>query len=345
MSTRQLWSARPAEADSPSWPPAKLGRVPTRCSNQPSPLAARFPAVRPDSRPLTLILNPAASAGGSSSVLSETTDLLSGAGAIFRTASSDSPEHLAELARSAADAGEMPVAVGGDGTFACIARELAGSGVPVGLVPAGRGNDFARVAGIPTDAPGAVDTLLNGRNAQIDLGEANGVPFVGIASFGFDSDANRIANETRLFKGSLVYLFAALKALLSWKPATFEISTPDEPARCFTGWTVAIANNRAYGGGMFIAPDADLQDSEFDVVTVAGTRKIKFVGSMPKIFKGTHVREPDVDVMRAAEIEVRADRPFDVYADGDLLTSLPVKARVLPGALLVRIPLLGSPLR
>ena len=96
---------------------------------------------------------------------------------------------------------------------------------------------------------------------------------------------------------------------------------------------------------MFIAPDADLQDAEFDVVTVAGTRKIKFIGAMPKIFRGTHVRESDIDVLRAAEIEVRADRPFDVYADGDLLTSLPVKARVLPGALTVRVPSAGSPLR
>ena len=318
--------------------PDGLETVSTRYSSQPSTLPAKFPAVSHDGRPLALILNPAASGGASERVLAEAERVLLRSGAAFRVARSKSAADLARLSRAAYDAGEMPVAVGGDGTLACMVRELAGEDVPIGLIPAGRGNDFARVVGIPTDPSAAVETLVTGTDVQIDLGEANGKPFIGIASFGFDSDANRIANETRFIRGSLVYIYAAIRALINWRPARFEISSTGLPPRTFTGWSVAIANNQAYGGGMFIAPDADLTDGLFDLVTIAGTRKLRFLGAMPKIFKGTHVEDSDIDVVRLAEVEVRADRPFDVYADGDLLTRLPVKARVLHSALTIRVP-------
>lgn len=291
-----------------------------------------------DRCPLLLILNPTAAGGASVHALDRAVEVLEGSDTSFRVARSEGPDEVAKLARSALRAGEMPVAVGGDGTLACLVRELAGEGACVGLIPAGRGNDFARVVGIPTDPREAALTLLEGEDRLFDLGEANGKAFLGIASFGFDSDANRIANETKVIRGSLVYVYAALRALISWKPARFEISSPGLADREFIGWSVAIANNQAYGGGMFIAPDANLQDGLFDVVTIAGTRKLRFLGAMPRLFKGTHVQDADVEVIRAAEIRVSSDRPFDVYADGDLLTGLPVTARVLPSALKIRVP-------
>lgn len=295
-----------------------------------------------DQLPLLLILNPTAAGGGSERVLDEAVQVLEESGAAFRVARTESPEEVATLARSAVQSGEMPVAVGGDGTLACLVREIAGEGVCVGLIPAGRGNDFARVVGIPTNPREAARMLLEGKDVLLDLGEANGKPFLGIASFGFDSDANRIANETKLIRGSLVYVYAAIRALISWTPARFELASPGTPDRAFIGWSVAIANNQAYGGGMFIAPAADLQDGLFDVVTIAGTRKLRFLGAMPRLFKGTHVQDADIEVVRTAEIRVSADRPFDVYADGDLLTQLPVTARVLPSALKIRVPVTGD---
>lgn len=295
-----------------------------------------------DRRPLLLILNPTAAGGASAQALDRAVQVLEASDASFRVAKSEGPDEVATLARSALRAGEMPVAVGGDGTLACLVRAMAGDGGCVGLIPAGRGNDFARVVGIPTDPREAARTLLEGEDRLLDLGEANGKPFLGIASFGFDSEANRIANETKVIRGSPVYVYAALRALISWRPARFEISSPGLADREFIGWSVAIANNQAYGGGMFIAPDADLQDGLFDVVTIAGTRKLRFLGAMPRLFKGTHVQDADVEVVRAAEIRVSSDRPFDVYADGDLLTRLPVTARVLPSALKIRVPVAGG---
>ncbi len=111
----------------------------------------------------------------------------------------------------------------------------------------------------------------------------------------------------------------------------------DERIR-FSGYSVSVANSRAFGGGMFIAPDAELDDGEFDIVTVGEVGKLRFVGNLPKVFKGTHVEEDEVRVFRAPHLELSASRPFPVYADGEHLTDLPASLRVLPRALSVLVP-------
>jgi YegS/Rv2252/BmrU family lipid kinase len=214
---------------------------------------------------------------------------------------------------------------------------LADTDGTLAIIPGGRGNDLARVLGIPTDVTAAVDLLVDGAPRQIDVGEVNGSRFLGIASCGFDSDANRIANEAKLIKGNLVYAYAAIRALIAWKPARFELRLDGTP-REFTGFSVAAANSKAYGGGMFVAPDAELGDGLFDVITVADVGKLRALRGMPKVFKGTHVDDDYVRVERAAELSVDADRPFAVYADGDHLADLPATLRLLPSALRVIAP-------
>ena len=214
----------------------------------------------------------------------------------------------------------------GDGLIGQIGGALAGGEVPMGVIPGGRGNDLARVLGIPTEIPGAVELLAAGSTRAIDVGEVNGRRFLGIASCGFDSDANRIANQARLVKGNLVYLYAALRALAAWKPARFEVVLDGDP-REFTGYSVAAANNKAFGGGMFIAPDAELDDGKLDVVWVGQVAKLRFLANLPKVFKGRHVDNDEVTVLRAAEVKISADRPFAVYADGDHLADLPATIR------------------
>ena len=99
-----------------------------------------------------------------------------------------------------------------------------------------------------------------------------------------------------------------------------------------------VANNQAYGGGMYVAPDAQLEDGEFDVVTIARVGKMHFLSNLPKVFKGTHVRNDEVQVVRASRLSVSASRPFAVYADGEHLTDLPADLRVIPSALRVLVP-------
>ena len=232
---------------------------------------------------------------------------------------------------------EIPVVMSGDGMVGAVGGRLANTGHPLGIMPGGRGNDLARVLGIPNDPEGAATVLAQAHEREIDVGEVNGKRFLCVASCGFDSDANRIANEAKLVRGNLVYLYAALRALAAWKPATFTLDLDGEPVNS-VGYSVAVANSKAYGGGMFIAPDADLSDGRFDVVLTGSYGKLRALRYLPRVFKGTHVELDEVRVLRAAEVKVAANRGFAVYADGEHLTDLPATLRVLSKALRVIAP-------
>jgi YegS/Rv2252/BmrU family lipid kinase len=258
-------------------------------------------------------------------------------GLAHRTVTTEALEHAIHEARAGAAAGEIPVVMSGDGLIGQIGGVIAGEEVPLGIVPGGRGNDLARVLGIPTDPAGAVGVIAAGDVRRIDVGEVNGHRFLGITSCGFDSEANRIANEAELIRGNLVYAYAALRALAAWRPARFTV-TVDGEVHVFSGYTVAAANSKAYGGGMFLAPDARLDDGKLDVVMTGDAGKLKFLANLPKVFKGAHVDNEEVTVVRGAEVEIAADRDFAVYSDGDHLADLPVKLRVLPRALGVIAP-------
>jgi YegS/Rv2252/BmrU family lipid kinase len=278
-------------------------------------------------RALALIANPVAGGGRGRKALEAASTELERRGARFRALSSRSATHARELATAVAEAGEETVvAVGGDGHVASIAGAVRGTETELAVIPAGRGNDLARVLEIPTKTVAAVALALDGVARPIDVGEVNGSPFLGIASLGFDSDANRIANESRL-RGNAVYLYAALKALTSWRPAHFEV-TVDGDHHGFTGYSVAVGNSKAYGGGMMLFPHAVLDDRRLDVLLVEQHSRARFLRMMPKVFRGTHVDEPQAVFLKGETIEIRADRPFAVYADGDPIAEVPVTVRV-----------------
>ncbi|HWE32022.1 MAG TPA: diacylglycerol kinase family protein [Solirubrobacteraceae bacterium] len=293
---------------------------------------------------LALIVNPHSGGGRAARSLEAVRAALHGVD--HHVELTQSLDHARALARGAAAAGEVAVAFGGDGLIGAVAGALAigehSDGV-LGVLPGGRGNDFARALGIPLEPVQACRTLIDGVERALDLGEVNGNTFIGIASCGFDSDANRIANETKLVRGNLVYAYGALRALLGWRPATFTLRFDGDRARTFTGYTVAAANSKAYGGGMLIAPDASLTDGQLDVVLVGDVPKLRFLRLLPTVFKGEHVDQPGVEVVRAAEITIEADRPFTIFADGDPIAELPATVRVLPAAVRVLAP--GGPPR
>lgn len=290
-----------------------------------------------DRGPFLLIVNPAAGGGRAERVLGAVTTLLDKDRCEFRVAVTRSAGHGVELALGCLDSGEVPVLVGGDGLAGSVGGALAGSGLEMGLIPAGRGNDLARGLGIPTRTPEAVRNLREGTARMIDVGEGNGRRFLGIASVGFDSDANRIANENRLLAGPPVYAWAAVRALMGWKPVRFEITTGGRRRR-LTGHTIAVANNRFYGGGMKMAPDAEIDDGMFDVIVVSAVSKVRFLSDFPKVFSGTHVRSDGVETLKTPGISISASRSLTVYADGDPLTELPATFHVLERALPVICP-------
>ena len=287
--------------------------------------------------PLALLVNPSSGGGRALKLLPKIEQALDQRRAVFRVQRTKGLEHGVRQALGAIEAGEIPVVVSGDGLVGAIGGAMAGAETPLGIIPGGRGNDLARVLGIPEDPEQAVDVLLAGETRRIDVGEVNGKRFLGIVSVGFDSEANRVANETQFLRGNLVYAFAAIRTLLRWKPGRFTVRVDDERYR-FTGYSVSVANNKAFGGGMFIAPEAELDDGEFDIVAVGEVGKLRALGSMPKVFKGTHVEEDWVRVFRARHLELSASRPYPIYADGEHLSDLPASLRVLPRALSVIVP-------
>jgi YegS/Rv2252/BmrU family lipid kinase len=287
--------------------------------------------------PLVLLVNPHSAGGRGLKLLPQVESYLDAGRVNFRVVRTRSLDHGVEQAQVAVEADELPVVISGDGLLGAIGGAVAESDTPLGIVPGGRGNDLARVLGIPNDPEAAIATVLAGHSRRIDVGEANGRRFLSIASVGFDSEANRVANETSWLRGNLVYAYAALRVLSGWKPAGFTIAVDDSRVRV-SGYSVIVANSRAYGGGMFVAPKAELDDGEFDIVTIGEVGKLRFLANLPKVFKGTHVDEDEVRVFRAPHLDLSASKPFPVYADGEHLTDLPASLRILPRALSVLVP-------
>jgi YegS/Rv2252/BmrU family lipid kinase len=288
-----------------------------------------------------LLLNPHSAGGRTLKLLPDVERELERQDVRYRLVRTESLEHGMAEARMAADDGEIPVVMSGDGLIGQVGGALAGTETPLGIIPGGRGNDLARVLGIPSEPAGAVRLLAEGSERRIDVGEANERRFLCIASFGFDSECNRIANETKLIRGNLVYAYSVPRALASWQPATFEFTVDDGEPVTFSGWSVAIANSQAFGGGMYVAPHAVLDDGLFDIVTIdSSIGKLRYLANLPKVFKGNHIGDDGVAELHAAgsKVTVSADRDFAVYADGEHLTDLPATLRVLPRALRVIAP-------
>jgi len=284
-----------------------------------------------------LLVNPASGGGRTRKLLPQAQAALADGGVDHRVVLTQNIEHGREEARQAAERGQTVIVMSGDGLIGQVGGQLANTGVAMGIIPGGRGNDFARVIGIPDDVEEAAGLIAGGATRDVDVGDANGARFLCIASCGFDSDANRIANEAKRVTGSFVYAYAALRALAAWKPATFTLTLDGECTEVI-GYTIAAGNSKAYGGGMFIAPDAELDDGLLDVVSIGNVSKSRFIRGLPDVFKGEHIHKPEVTVRRCRELTIEADRPFSVYADGDPVAELPATLRVLPGALRVIVP-------
>jgi YegS/Rv2252/BmrU family lipid kinase len=287
---------------------------------------------------LAVIVNPTAGGGRAGRALPAVQETLSRLGLEHHVERTSSLEHARKLARAAIATGETAVAFGGDGIISAVAEALRHTDSLLGVLPGGRGNDFARTLGIPLDPCQACDVLARGAVRELDLATVNAKTFIGIASCGFDSDANRIANETRIVRGNLVYAYGAVRALIAWKPAAFEVTLDGHERRAFSGYSVAAANSKAYGGGMLLAPGASLQDGLLDVVMVAFLPKRRFLRLLPTVYRGAHIKQANVEVLRASEIEVSADRPFTMYADGDPIAELPVRIKAVPRAVRVLVP-------
>lgn len=290
-------------------------------------------------RQFTAVVNPTAGGSTGAAALLPLAGLLRAAGAEVEVEYSRGLDHARELARGAGREGRVVLAVGGDGMAGCVGGALAGTDALLGLVPAGRGNDFARALGLPSAAPDLARLLLHGEPRRVDAIEVSTPgrpPLTGLGSVyaGVDALANRYANDSRLTRGAASYYLGGLRAVLGWRHAGYRI-TVDGVLHERRGFTVVAANSPFYGFGRRIAPGASVDDGMLDVVVIREASRLIFFSVMNELKTGSHVRRPQVEVLHGREIRIEADRDLPYGIDGEVDSVLPVTARVLPGALSV----------
>ncbi|MGZ4589644.1 MAG: diacylglycerol kinase [Actinomycetes bacterium] len=229
------------------------------------------------------------------------------------------------------------VAVGGDGLVHMALQVVAGTHLPLGVIPAGSGNDFARSLGLPLNDPvKAADHILSGQVRQVDLGRASGRWFGCVLSSGFDSMVNERANRMSWPNGRARYNLAILAELRTFRAVPFELVLDGERWET-EAMLVAVGNGSSYGGGMRVCPDARLDDGLLDVTVLGKISKPEFVRIFPTVYKGTHVRHPAVTVRRARHVSLHAEG-VTAYADGERVSVLPVSCEAVPRALHVLAP-------
>ena len=224
------------------------------------------------------------------------------------------------------------IVVGGDGMVHLAVQELAGTEIPLAVIPAGTGNDLARALNLPLNNPELlIGNFLNRKPTKVDLGKVNGRIFAGILSTGFDSIVNERANRMTMVKGRMKYNAAILLELPTFKPKTYEFRI-DGITFTTKAMLIAVSNGISYGGGMKVTPEAKIDDGLFDVMVLGPVSKIEFLRVFPKVFSGGHVNHPAVKILRGKEVEINADAV--AYADGERIGELPIHAEVLPESLL-----------
>ena len=287
-----------------------------------------------------LVFNPTAGGGRAGRLAPRVAGRLNGDGVEVDQHQTRSLEDARLAAREAAGSVDVVVAMGGDGTVGACAAGLADAGptakAALGVVPAGGGNDAARAFGLPTRDPLAAAGLLTRLHRRpADLATVAGRGYLNVAGAGFDSEVNRVANQRLGWAGNRPrYVGAVLAQLAVGRTARFRLVLDGRPQEV-TGWLIAVANGPSYGGGMRVAPTASLADGLLDVVVIAGIGKPEFLRTFPKVFSGRHVEHPAVTVHRAARVELDADRPRHVYADGEPAGTLPATFEVRPAAVTV----------
>jgi diacylglycerol kinase (ATP) len=299
--------------------------------------------------PFCLVVNPAAGRGRSLRALAAATASLDAAAAAYEVCESSSLDHARELAARAGEAGQVVVTVGGDGTAGALAGVAARAGAPYGIIPAGHGNDFARVLGIPFDATAAARALSAGRERRVDLIAVSSpdraeVVVAGSVYAGVPSVAGEIANQTRWLRGPAVYPAAALRALARWTPASFRVKAGGSEQE-FTGYAVVVANSAYFGAGMKVAPPAEVDDGLLDILVMKHAPRLAFLRVLMKIRTGAHLGLPQISHERGQEVTITIDRDLPAAADGETLpwgaplrAGTPLSIRALPGALRVLVP-------
>jgi diacylglycerol kinase (ATP) len=268
-----------------------------------------------------LIINPAAGRGAARRIKDRVARAFHGEGWTVDAVETAGPGHGSALAAALSrDGAEHVIAVGGDGIVHEVANGLltAGGSAVLGVVPAGSGNDFAKLLGVYRHSPErAVGRIAHATVRHFDAGKVAGEYFVNTLGFGFGPEVVRIRDGMPGLKGFLSYLVPVLKAFAGFVPPVLDIRAGDwnERGRVMM---VEVCNGTTAGGSYRFAPDADPADGVLDLCVIQGVRLPRFLMALPKVMKGTHGTMREVRLVRAREITIRGDHPLVMHLDGEL---------------------------
>ncbi len=298
------------------------------------------------SRAFTFLVNPSSGGGAAPEAVVPVARLLRDSGAAVEVTYSPGPRAIHDLVAGALGRGDVVVSVGGDGMLSSLAGAVARGGGTLGVLPAGRGNDFARMLGLPEDPAGQARLLLEGAVRRVDLlswsvGTESRL-VVGSVYAGVDARASEIVDKAHWLPRSLQYPYAALRSLATYTPGRYRVSV-DGVEQEYSAATVVVANSAYYGKGMKIAPAASVSDGILDVVVIEAASKLELMRSLPTVYDGEHIHRPEVTVLTGKRVEIRgrARTAIPVGGDGEPLGVLPnltdeaAVVEVQPGALAV----------
>ncbi|MEV7009096.1 YegS/Rv2252/BmrU family lipid kinase [Streptosporangium sp. NPDC051022] len=297
---------------------------------------------------IAVLVNPAARGGRSRELLGPVLHRLRRGGAEVSVIVGESAADALTRARTAVAAGAGTlVAFGGDGLVHLAVQAVAGTGVPLGIVPAGTGNDIAAALGLTGRSPvAAADVVLGGGLRAVDAARTgDGEWFAGVLACGFDSRVNERANRMTWPPGMARYLLALAEELRSFRPIPFRITLdgPEGPEVIEReAMLVAVGNTSSYGAGMRVCPDAVADDGLLDVTILGAVSKGRFLRVFPQVYRGAHVAHPFVATGRARRITLEAPGVV-AYADGERLGPTPLTCEIVPGALRVLVPAASGP--
>ncbi len=242
----------------------------------------------PMRRSFTFLVNPASGGGAAPGAVVPVARLLRDAGATVDVTYSPGPRAMAVLVDAAVARGDVVVSVGGDGMLSSLAGAVSAADGTLAVLPAGRGNDFARMLGLPDDAEGQARLLLEGGVRRVDLVSYRGRRVAGSVYAGVDARASVLVDRAHRLPKRVQYPYAALRSLATYRPARFRVSV-DGVVGEYAAANVVVANSAYYGKGMKIAPDAAVDDGLLDVVVIEAASRLALMRSLPKVYDGAHV--------------------------------------------------------
>lgn len=235
-----------------------------------------------------------------------------------------------EEALSRPDSIDGVVSVGGDGLAHLILQSVVPRQIPFAVIPAGTGNDIVRTLGWSLDnLTPFLDQITSTQAQPIDLGVVDSEWFAAILSTGFDSIVNERANKLPWPKGPQRYNVAIALELPRFIPRTYTLQLDGRKIHTEAA-LIAIGNGRSYGGGMYVCPQARIDDGLFDVMILKPVSKIEFLKVFPSVYSGSHISHPAIEFHRAAKVSLEADAV--AYADGERIGQAPISAECIAGA-------------